>query len=214
MNRRLNLIAEMTVAVLPFLVGLLVFLILIVLCGCGSQVKDPAPKSTDRDKELPKMNVTTEAFEPGGPIPQKYTGEGEDVSPALSWSGTPEGTKQIALICDDPDAPTKDPWVHWVIFAIPADAKGLPEGVPRDAELTSPAGAKQGLNSWPKDNIGYRGPMPPPGDGVHHYHFKVYALDAPVDLAPGKATKEALLKAMEGHILAQAEVVGTYERKK
>ena len=128
------------------------------------------------------IQITSSAFAQGHPIPKKYTGEGDDVSPPLSWSEIPEGTKELVLICDDPDAPTAEPWVHWVIYKIPADAKGLPEGVPRKPRLKEPPGAVQGKNSWPaSEAIGYRGPMPPPGHGVHHYYFKLYALGRPID---------------------------------
>lgn len=154
------------------------------------------------------LTVQTEAFSPGETIPEKYTGEGEDISPPIRWSDVPDGTKELALIMDDPDAPNTT-WVHWVLYRIPADVTELEAGIPTNKELETPAGALQGTNSW--DNIGYGGPMPPPGHGTHHYHFKVYALAAPVELAAG-ATKEQLLGAMEGHILAQGEVMGTYER--
>jgi Raf kinase inhibitor-like YbhB/YbcL family protein len=160
------------------------------------------------------LKISTEAFEPGGPIPSKYTGEGEDVSPVLQFSGVPEGTESLAIICDDPDAPRPDPWVHWIIYNIPPDTEGLAEAVPRDAELESPAGAKQGVNSWSSDNVGYRGPMPPPGHGIHHYHFKLYALDTTLDVSPADADKTALLAAMKERVLDEAEVVGTYERKR
>jgi Raf kinase inhibitor-like YbhB/YbcL family protein len=126
----------------------------------------------------------------------------------------PEGTQQLALICDDPDAPTPEPWVHWVIYGINADVRKLPEGVPNEPQLAKPIAARQGKNSWDSGaTIGYRGPMPPPGHGTHHYHFKLYALDKPLDLAHS-ATKKQLLAAMKDHILAQAELIGTYERKK
>jgi len=161
---------------------------------------------------MSNLKIETKAFAPGGPIPAMYTGDGADVSPALTWSGVPEGTRELALICDDPDAPTPEPWVHWVIYKIPATATGLPEGVPAGAKIEKPVAALQGLNSWPSGKIvGYRGPAPPPGHGVHHYHFKLYALDAALDAKPG-VSKKVLLKAMEGNILAEAEVVGTYKR--
>jgi Raf kinase inhibitor-like YbhB/YbcL family protein len=163
------------------------------------------------------LEVASAAFAQGQPIPGKYTGEGDDVSPPLSWSNLPKGVKELALICDDPDAPSKEPWVHWVIYNIPANATGLAPGVPRELRLKEPAGAVQGVNSWPKDdpggNVGYRGPMPPPGHGTHHYHFKLYALDAPLAAEPG-LDKAALLKAIEGHVLAEGQLIGTYQRKK
>jgi Raf kinase inhibitor-like YbhB/YbcL family protein len=156
------------------------------------------------------IKITSAAFEAGGPIPAKHTSEGADVSPLLSWTGTPGATKELALICDDPDAPQPTPWVHWVIYKIPAATASLPEGVATGERLASPAGAVQGKNSW--GTIGYQGPEPPKGHGVHHYHFRIYALDTALDAKPG-LDKDQLLAAMEGHILATGEVVGTYERK-
>jgi hypothetical protein len=157
-----------------------------------------------------KIEVTSSAFGHGQPIPKKYTGEGQDVSPPISFKGVPEPAKELALICDDPDAPGNEPWVHWVIYKIPASAGGLPEGVPRDPRLKEPVGALQGKNSWPSGNIGYRGPMPPPGK-AHHYHFKVYALEAHLVLEPGK-DKKTLLSEIKDHILAEGELIGTYQR--
>ena len=157
------------------------------------------------------MKITSRAFGPGQPIPVKYTGDGDDKSPPLALANVPSGAKTLALIVDDPDAPTPQPWVHWVIFNIPAGAAGLPEAEPRKGKLIEPAGATQGVNSWPSDNLGYRGPAPPRGHGVHHYHFKLYALDTSLNLDPG-ITKNDLLAAMKNHILAEAELIGTYER--
>ena len=154
------------------------------------------------------IQITSSAFTQGQPIPKKYTGEGADVSPPLAWSNLPADAKELALICDDPDAPNGD-WVHWVIYKIPVGTKGLPEGVPPKSKLKEPAGALQGDNSWP--STGYRGPMPPPGHGVHHYHFKLYALDAPLQAEPG-LTKQALLERIKGHVLAEGELMGTYKR--
>ncbi|MFW6163414.1 MAG: YbhB/YbcL family Raf kinase inhibitor-like protein [Planctomycetota bacterium] len=157
---------------------------------------------------MPEIKVTSTAFTTGAAIPPKYTGEGEDISPPLSWSGVPDEAKEIVLICDDPDAPTAEPWVHWVVYGIPPTETGLPEGVAKTETLDN--GAKQGMNTFPK--LGYNGPMPPPGHGVHHYHFKVYAADAPTGLAP-RATKKDVLAAIDDHVLAQGELIGTYERK-
>lgn len=158
------------------------------------------------------IELTSAAFANGVHVPNKHTGDGQDVSPPLEWSSLPDGTQQLALICDDPDAPTDQPWVHWVIYNIPADTDALPEGVPPDATLDSPPGAKQGRNSWTAgQTIGYRGPAPPPGHGTHHYHFTIYALDERLELEAG-IDKGALLAAMQDHILAQGELVGTYER--
>ena len=147
------------------------------------------------------IEVSSPAFEAGATIPKKHTGEGQDISPPLRWSSLPQGTKEIAIICDDPDAPTQKPFVHWVIYKIPADQKGLPEdGI---------EGALEGTNDFGRR--GYDGCMPPQGHGVHHYHFKVYALDTELD-APMGLSKDELLAAMRGSILDQGELVGTYER--
>jgi hypothetical protein len=155
------------------------------------------------------MVIQSTAFAHNGKIPTRFTGDGEDVSPELRWSAVPASVKELALICDDPDAPTPEPWVHWLIYKIPATAAGLPENVAKSASPASPAGAVQGRNSWGK--VGYGGPAPPRGHGVHHYHFKVYALDAPLSLAAGQERKQ-LLAAMKGHVVAEAELVGTYQR--
>lgn len=157
------------------------------------------------------IRVTSKAFGSGQPIPPKYTADGADVSPPLSWDGAPKGTKEIALIVDDPDAPRAEPFVHWVIYKIPADAPGLPEGIPPAPNVTSPPGALQGTNSFGK--TGYGGPAPPPGHGTHHYHFRLYALDQPLDVDAG-LDKPALLRAMSGHIIDEGELVGTYERRR
>ncbi|MCD6254837.1 MAG: YbhB/YbcL family Raf kinase inhibitor-like protein [Deltaproteobacteria bacterium] len=151
-----------------------------------------------------EIKVKSEAFEEGGMIPKKYTCDGEDASPPLSWTGVPEGTEALALICDDPDAPVGT-WVHWVIFNIPPDTTGLSENIPPERVLES--GARQGRNDF--GNIGYGGPCPP--RGTHRYYFKLYALDKKVDLEPG-ATKDELLKAMEGHVLAEGKLMGRYKR--
>lgn len=155
------------------------------------------------------ITLQSSAFEAGQVIPKKYTGDGPDVSPPLTWSGLPEGTKEVALIVDDPDAPTSEPWVHWVIYKIPANVNSLPEGVPKSATLSDPADALQGITSFRK--VGYGGPLPPAGHGPHRYYFKIYALDASLDLGPG-IDKKALLKAMSPHIIAEGELMGTYQR--
>lgn len=158
------------------------------------------------------MQLTSTAFADGEPIPRRYTGEGEDVSPPLSWTDLPEGTRELALVCDDPDAPSAEPWVHWVLYKIPPEADGLPEGLPRTGRLKNPPGALQGKNSWPSgETIGYRGPMPPPGHGEHHYVFTLFALEVKLVADPGQ-TKKMLLEDMEGRILEVATLTGTYER--
>lgn len=162
-----------------------------------------------------KFNLTSSAFKTGAAIPRKFSGEGDDVSPPLAWDGVPDGTQEFSLTCDDPDAPTPEPWIHWVIYAFGPQVRDLPEGVPSNVpQLTAPVAARQGKNSWPSGvTIGYRGPLPPPGHGPHHYQFRLYALDKRLDLPPGE-TKQQLLDAMKGHVLAEAEHVGTYERKR
>jgi Raf kinase inhibitor-like YbhB/YbcL family protein len=153
--------------------------------------------------------VTSNAFTQNQPVPRKYTGDGQNVSPPLAWSGVPAETRQLALIVDDPDAPSPQPWVHWVLYQLAANATSLPEGVPPSQRVADPAGGLQGRNSWGR--VGYGGPEPPRGHGTHHYHFKLHALDTELKLAPG-LDKSGLLKAMEGHILGTGELVGTYER--
>lgn len=158
------------------------------------------------------IKLSSEAFVDGKPIPRKYTGDGQDISPPLAWDDVPEGSREFALICDDPDAPSSEPWVHWVIYKIPADVRSLAEAIPTEPKLEQPPGALQGLNSWTSGKtVGYRGPAPPKGHGTHHYHFRLYALDSELKLDP-KADKAALKRAMKGHILAEGELVGTYAR--
>lgn len=152
------------------------------------------------------IHLTSPAFAEGAPIPAKHTCDGKDLSPPLKWSNVPQGTKSLALICDDPDAPVGT-WAHWVLYNIPPSATELPEGVPpKEVVLNS---ARQGINDFKR--IGYGGPCPPPG-GPHRYFFKLYALNAELSLRPG-ATKRDLLRAMEGHILAEGQLMGTYRRK-
>lgn len=151
------------------------------------------------------LELESSAFVHAGRVPQKFTCEGEDVSPPLSWRGAPPGTKSFAMICDDPDAPMGT-WVHWVIYNMPAESSGLPEGVPRADSLSD--GARQGYTDFQR--TGYGGPCPPPGK-PHRYFFKLYALDCKLSVK-GKATKEGVLAAMEGHVLGQATLMGLYER--
>lgn len=156
------------------------------------------------------LTLSSPAFAPNAAIPARHTCDGDDVSPPLHWSGLPAGTQSLTLIVDDPDAP--DPaaprmtWVHWVLYNLPATSDGLPEGVSA-AQL--PPGTHEGLNDWKR--TGYGGPCPP--TGRHRYFHKLYALDTvlPVMDRPGKAQ---LLDAIEGHALAQAELVGTYQRNR
>jgi len=151
------------------------------------------------------MKLTSSAFREGESIPKQYTGDGADVSPPLAWDSVPEGVKSFALICDDPDAP-RGTWVHWTLYDLPPEARSLAENTPRTRTLAN--GARQGLNDSGK--IGYAGPYPP--SGTHRYYFKLYALDARVNRDPG-LTKAHLLQAMQGHILAEAQLMGRYSRR-
>jgi Raf kinase inhibitor-like YbhB/YbcL family protein len=153
-----------------------------------------------------KIEITSTAFAEGRPIPGRHAFEKQDLSPALQWSSVPPAAKSLALVCDDPDAPMGT-WVHWVIYDLPPAAAGLPEGVAKSPELAG--GVKQGVNDYKK--TGYGGPCPPPGQ-PHRYFFKLYALDTLTGLKAG-ATKKDLLKAMEGHVLAEGQLMGTYQRK-
>ena len=154
------------------------------------------------------FKLTSPAFQPNRPIPAKHSCEGQDASPALKWDGAPSNTKSFALICDDPDAPGRT-WVHWVMYGIPATTNELPENISKADTVAAVGGAKQGVNDFGK--VGYGGPCPPPGRGVHHYHFKLYALKEAVDL-PARATKQQLETAMRPFVVGQAELIGTYQR--
>ena len=151
------------------------------------------------------FSLSSSAFQPGTEIPKQYTCAGADQSPALTWVDAPKGTKSFALIVDDPDAPVGT-WVHWVLYDLPADTMQLPQGVA--AEETLASGAKHGVNDFRR--VGYGGPCPPPGK-PHRYFFKLYALDAATNLKP-RASKADVLRAVEGHVLGQAELMGTYKR--
>ena len=156
------------------------------------------------------LALTSPAFSPGGEIPALFTCEGRDLSPALDWAGVPETAKSLVLIVDDPDAPDpnapKMTWVHWVLYDLPPPARGLPQAVAAGA---LPAGTKQGTNDWKR--TGYGGPCPP--IGRHRYFFKLYALDVVLpDLGP--AAKARVEAAMHGHVIANAELMGTYQKKK
>ena len=157
---------------------------------------------------MAQFSLSSLSFRNNQPMPAKHSCEGEDASPALHWEGAPAGTKSFALICDDPDAPGGS-WVHWVIYGIPASAAELPEKVAKTDAVTTPPGAKQGVNDFGKP--GYGGPCPPRGHGVHHYHFRLYALDMELTLAP-RVKRHQLEAAMKGHVLTQTELVGTYQR--
>lgn len=152
------------------------------------------------------FTLRSPAFEPWKSIPTKYTLDGDNISPPLMWNGVPEGTKSLALIVDDPDAPTGT-WVHWVLYNLPGNISVLPEGIP--PQETIEHGAFQGVNDFKE--VGFGGPSPPPGE-MHRYFFKLYALDFKVNLSPG-ATKEALVKSLVGHIMDCTELIGRYGRR-
>ena len=162
------------------------------------------------------MQLTSHEFNDGETLQDVFTVEGEDISPPLAWTSPPAGTMSFALICDDPDAPSAknpgpEPWVHWVIFNLPAEVRELPAAVSDELELDMFPGARQGRNSWLEHNAGYRGPAPPRGSAPHRYLFHLYALDSSLSL-PAGATKVELLSAMKTHILAEAKLTGIYER--
>lgn len=210
----------------------LVVLALLMAAGCGSaQPADEAseplatlPEPTEegasetsptmtnqadenqepQDPEEAEMELTSSEFNDGDAIPGRYSCDGEDISPPLAWSAVPEGTAAFALIMDDPDAPAGT-WDHWLLFNIPGDKRSLDPAIPGQDELQD--GSRHGENSW--GNLEYGGPCPP--SGTHRYVFHFYALDQELDLEPG-VSKSDLRSAMEGHILAQTELVGTFSR--
>jgi Raf kinase inhibitor-like YbhB/YbcL family protein len=184
--------------------NIVVSAVIAMLLFCCCKGKEQADSEAAGGEKM-EIKVTSSAFTEGGLIPPKYTCDGSNVSPPLQWEGVPEGTKSIALISDDPDAPMGT-WVHWVLFNLPADCTGLEENIPPDKTL--PNGASQGTTDFKR--IGYGGPCPP--SGTHRYFFKIYALDTKLDLAAG-AKKSELLKAMEGHILGQGQLIGKYKRQ-
>jgi Raf kinase inhibitor-like YbhB/YbcL family protein len=184
--------------------------LVLVISGCQSgSTPTSAPPVARQEGEMGEQKMafklTSTAFIHEASIPSKYTCDGNDVSPPLEWSDPPTDAQSFAIIMDDPDAPVGT-WIHWVLYDLPAETRMLPEAVSSDAEL--PNGSRHGKNSWRRTDYG--GPCPP--SGVHRYFFKLYALDVGLDLDAG-ATKEELLQAMEGHVLAQTELMGTYTRE-
>lgn len=178
--------------------GILPVLVVVSLAcqlGCGEQ---PSP--------ILDLTLTSTAFSQGEAIPVLYTCDGGNVSPPLTWGEPPKGTRAFALLMDDPDARG---WVHWVLFDLPADARGLPEGAGSEPGGGRPAGSVHGRGN---SDLGYYGPCPPEGAGAHRYSFRIYALDAPLGLPQG-ATEGDVAGAMKGHVLGQGELVGTYSRE-
>ena len=183
--------------------NILVLSLVSILLFCSCKDSRQAQPGAEGERKM-EIKITSSAFTKGGMIPSRYTCDGADFSPPLKWDAVPEATRSIALICDDPDAPMGT-FVHWVLFNLPPGTRELAENFPE--EETLPDGARQGISDFGK--TGYGGPCPP--GGTHRYYFKIYALDTKLEIAP-VADKPALLKAMEGHILAEGELLGTYAR--
>lgn len=195
-----------TLAVLTLVAGV----VLAVACGGDSEEEaPPAVETPAGGEDGVTFSLESEAFPSEAAIPSRYTCDGEDVSPGLSWSDVPSGTEAFALILDDPDAPGGT-FTHWLLYNVPPDVSSLPEGVPNDADpqVAAGEGTDQGLNDF--GNLGYGGPCPPPGP-AHRYNFILYALDETVDLDFG-ASRQQLLDAMRNHILGEARLAGTYAR--
>jgi Raf kinase inhibitor-like YbhB/YbcL family protein len=181
----------------------LTFSIFFFYCACGKS--ESKNKKANEEAKMSELKISSSSFANEETIPNKYTCEGEDISPQIGWEELPEGVKSLALICDDPDAPGGD-FVHWVIFNISPEIDSLPEDLlPAD---TLDFGAIQGMTDFRR--VGYGGPCPPRGV-VHHYHFKLYGLDKMLE-AEKNITKSALLKKMEGHVVARGEIVGLFKR--
>jgi hypothetical protein len=175
--------------------------------NCGGAQGARSERAGPRGIKPSTWPLTSRAFRNNGTIPAKYTADGKNVSPDLTWAAPPGGTVELALICDDPDAPGGS-WTHWVLYALPASQRSLAEAVPKTETLPAMGGAKQGRNSF--GAIGYDGPSPPKGP-VHHYHFVLYALNAKITLSPS-ARRPELEQAMKGHVVGRAELVGLYSR--
>jgi len=183
---------------------IIVSLTLVFLLGACSKNDRKKEDSEKTGGAQMALKITSPAFEEGGMMPSQFTCDGEDVSPSLSWTGVPEKTKSIALICDDPDAPMGT-WVHWVLFNLPPEVTELAEAIPHGDTLAN--GARQGVTSFGEH--GYGGPCPP--SGTHRYFFKLYALDTMLTIDV-KSSKDDLVAAMEGHILSEGQLMGKYKR--
>lgn len=158
------------------------------------------------------MRLSSPAFKDGDAIPFKYTDDGCNSSPPIRWHDVPENAAELVLIVEDADAPREDPRIHWIVYKIPADSGGLPQGVPPHDQLTTPPGALQGANDFPSNHrIGYHGPAPSQGNGTHRYRFRLFALNEPLSLPPG-APLSTLYQAMADHIVAETSFIAFYER--
>jgi len=188
----------------------LVLVILASLLACSNRTGSSAGTSVTQNQNQNQLQsakdikLTSTAFKEGESIPHQYTCDGVNVSPPLEWSGVPKSAKTVAMIADDPDAPSGT-WVHWILYNLPAENIGMVENLPTGENLK--AGGLQGKNDF--GNVGYGGPCPP--SGTHRYFFKIYALDGELPLKAG-ATKPEVEKAMEGHVMAQGQLMGTYRR--
>jgi len=186
------------------------FLLCLLLAFAALQARAAHAQATPQP-----ITVSSPTLKDGQPVPRQHTPDGRNDSPALTWSAVPTGTRELMVFCEDPDVGTPPPFVHWVVYKIPATASGLPEALPIDPAAPMPAalsGAKQGMSGFRRAI--YRGPAPPPGK-PHSYHFVVYALDAPIAEKPGTPplTRAQLLEAAKGHIIGRGELVATYQRQ-
>jgi Raf kinase inhibitor-like YbhB/YbcL family protein len=177
---------------------------------CSACARPPATEAiVPEETRLLTIRLRSPAFPDGGAIPELYTCDGQDRSPPLAWSGVPEAARALALVCDDPDAPS-GPFTHWLLYNIPPSVHELKEGLPAGAHVPLNSGAaRQGTNDF--GQLGYGGPCPP--SGTHHYHFRLYALDTELALAPG-ANRAQGLGALKGHVLAIGKLMGTYTRRR
>lgn len=183
------------VASLPFLIALPIIL-------SNAAAHEPRP--------IHSIQLSSPAFRYGAPIPRQFTGDGQDISPPLQWSGAPKSTQQFVLIVEDPDVNGPDPWVHWVLYGIPAKVHQLPEKLPSSSDLTQPIQARQGTNSFGK--TGYNGPQPPPASGAHRYYFKLFAVNVGDLQLPAHPTARDVRQAIEGHIVGEGGFMGRYQR--
>jgi len=186
-------------------ITLLLSMLLLMACARGPQAPSQSPALAQQKDNKMEIKLTSAAFKEGQPIPRQYTCDGLNVSPPLEWTGVPKTAKTVAIVADDPDAPAGT-WVHWVVYDLAAENISLVENLPPTENLK--AGGFQGTNDSRK--IGYGGPCPP--SGTHRYFFKIYAVDSELPLKAG-ATKAEVEKAMEGHIVAQGQLMGTYSRQ-
>ncbi|MDP4199423.1 MAG: YbhB/YbcL family Raf kinase inhibitor-like protein [Bacteroidota bacterium] len=183
------------------------FLILILSGACKMNSQQRSYADTSATMVMAQtMTMTSNAFKNDESIPQRYSCQGDNLSPALSWGNTPNGTNSYALVCEDPDAP-HGTFIHWVVYNIPAGEHGLGENIPKKNVL--PNGTRQGKNG--AGQTGYSGPCPPAGK-AHRYYFRLYALDSHINIA-GDVTRDKLMSAIEGHVLGEGEIMGTYQRQ-